>query len=89
MKTANISSKTIERLFLYRRALMLLETARAHRLRREYTSVAHLIGRAQRESDETVKHSIFARSAVLELLERRGPIREDARELALAMGLLN
>ena len=71
-----------------RRAFYLLETARAHRLRREYASVAYLLRHAVRESHDTVKHSIFARAAVLDLLEHRGPIREDARELALAIGLL-
>jgi transcriptional regulator with XRE-family HTH domain len=71
-----------------RRAFYLLETARARRLRREYASVAYLLKHAARESSDTVRHSIFARAATLELLEHRGPIREDARELALVVGLL-
>lgn len=71
-----------------RRASYMIDSARAHRMRQEHVAVVHLLGRALRESVETVRHSTYARQATLELLERRGTVREDARELALAMGLL-
>lgn len=71
-----------------RRASYLIDSARAHRMRQEHVAVVHLLGRAIRESVETVRHSTYARQATLELMERRGTVREDARELALAMGLI-
>jgi transcriptional regulator with XRE-family HTH domain len=71
-----------------RRASYLIDSARAHRMGQEHVAVVHLLGKAMRESVETVRHSTYARQATLELMERRGSVREDARELALAMGLL-
>jgi hypothetical protein len=71
-----------------RRASYLIDAARAHSHRREHVAVAHLLGLGLRQSVDTVKFSSWARGAVLDLLERRGLVREDARELALAMDLM-
>ncbi len=72
-----------------RRAFYLIESARAHSLRREHIAVVHLLTRAAtRESLDTVKHSPFARGAVYDLMDRRSAVREDARELGLVMGLV-
>lgn len=70
-----------------RRAGHLIEAARAHLLRREEVAAVHLLGRALRESVDTVRHHPYARTAALELSGRRGTVGEDARELALAIGL--
>jgi hypothetical protein len=69
-----------------RRAGYLVEAARAHHQRRDNVATMHLLGWAVRESTETVRHNGFARTASLELMELRGPVAEDARELALALG---
>ncbi|WP_433058496.1 helix-turn-helix domain-containing protein [Dactylosporangium sp. CS-033363] len=71
-----------------RRAAFLMDSARAHHQRREHVAVVHLLGRALRESVETTRHQPFARQAILELMGRRGTVRDDARELALSVGLL-
>ncbi|WP_328338745.1 helix-turn-helix transcriptional regulator [Micromonospora sp. NBC_00421] len=70
-----------------RRAGHLIDAARAHMLAREEVAGVHLLGRALRESVDTVRHNPYARSAVMELSTRRGTIGEDARELALSMGM--
>lgn len=70
-----------------RRAGHLIDAARAHLLAREDVAGVHLFGRALRESVDTVRHNPYARSAVLEMASRRGTIGEDARELALALGM--
>lgn len=70
-----------------RRAGHLIEAARAHMLRREEVAAVHLLGRALRESVDTVRHHPYARVAALELSGRRGTVGEDARELALALGV--
>lgn len=71
-----------------RRASYLIDAARAHALRREYVAVVHLLHKALRESVDTVTHSPYARTATLDLLDRGGGVRDDARELALALDLL-
>ncbi|MEN3610706.1 helix-turn-helix transcriptional regulator [Plantactinospora sp. ZYX-F-223] len=70
-----------------RRATHLVDAARAHLLRREEVATVHLLGRALRESVDTVRHRPDARVAVIELSGRQGTIGEDARELALAIGI--
>ncbi|MBO4206149.1 helix-turn-helix domain-containing protein [Micromonospora echinofusca] len=70
-----------------RRAAALIEAARAHLARREEIAAVHLLGRGLRESADTVRFNPFARAATLELTSRRGTTGEDARELALAMGM--
>lgn len=70
-----------------RRAGHLIDAARAHLLAREDVAGVHLLGRALRESVDTVRHNPYARSAVLEMSSRRGTVGEDARELALALGM--
>jgi len=71
-----------------RRAYYLIEAARAHSLRHEHTAVVHLLGKAAQVSIDTARHAPFLRAATLDLMKRRGPVREEARELALAVGLL-
>jgi hypothetical protein len=46
------------------------------------------LNRALRESVDTVRHRPNARQTVLELMERRGKVGNDARELAFTMGML-
>ncbi|MBQ0906964.1 helix-turn-helix transcriptional regulator [Micromonospora sp. U21] len=70
-----------------RRAGHLIEAARAHLLRREEVAAVHLLGRALRESVDTVRHHPYARTAAVELSSRPGTVGEDARELALAIGV--
>ena len=70
-----------------RRAAYLIDAARAHGLRREYVAVVHLLQKATRESLDTVTHSPYARMATLDLLDRGGGVRDDARELALILNL--
>ncbi|GAB3149665.1 helix-turn-helix transcriptional regulator [Micromonospora sonneratiae] len=70
-----------------RRASALIDAARAHMLRRGEVAAVHLLGRALKESGDTVRHQPYARSAVLELCGRRGTVGEDARELALTIGI--
>ncbi|MGH3679316.1 MAG: helix-turn-helix domain-containing protein [Natronosporangium sp.] len=71
-----------------RRASYLVEAARAHHQHRDDVATMHLLGWALRESTEMVRHSAFARMASLEMLDRRGPVATDARELALALGTI-
>ncbi|MFI2663765.1 helix-turn-helix domain-containing protein [Micromonospora carbonacea] len=70
-----------------RRAGHLIEAARAHLLARGEVAGVHLLGRALRESVDTVRHHPFARTAAVELSTRPGTVGEDARELALAIGV--
>ncbi|MDG4763573.1 helix-turn-helix transcriptional regulator [Solwaraspora sp. WMMD406] len=70
-----------------RRAGGLIDAARAHLMRRDEVAVVHLLGRALRESVETVRHQPYARGMAMELAGRTGVVGEDARELALAMGI--
>lgn len=71
-----------------RRAAALIEAARAHVLHRGEVAAVHLLGRALRESVDTVRHHPYARTAVLELSSRPGMVGEDARELALAIDVM-
>ncbi|MEU2702429.1 MULTISPECIES: helix-turn-helix domain-containing protein [Micromonospora] len=70
-----------------RRAAALIDAARAHLLDRGEVAAIHLLGRALRESVDTVRHNPYARTAALELSNRPGTVGEDARELALAIGI--
>ncbi|SBT43351.1 helix-turn-helix domain-containing protein [Micromonospora narathiwatensis] len=70
-----------------RRAAALIDAARAHLLNRGEVAAMHLLGRALRESVDTVRHHPFARTVALELSSRPGTVGEDARELALAIGV--
>ncbi|MCW3816605.1 helix-turn-helix domain-containing protein [Micromonospora sp. DR5-3] len=71
-----------------RRAAALIEAARAHMLNRGEVAAMHLLGRALRDSVDTVRHQPFARTVALELSSRPGTVGEDARELALAIGVM-
>jgi len=67
--------------------MRLLDVAEAHQQRAEPASVLHMIGKAHRESAETVRFNLFARQALTELSERRSAVRQDARDLAAQIGL--
>ncbi|MEO3776462.1 helix-turn-helix transcriptional regulator [Micromonospora sp. B11E3] len=71
-----------------RRAGALIEASRAHMLDRGEVAAMHLLGRALRESVDTVRHHPYARTVALELSNRPGTVGEDARELALAIGVM-
>ncbi|MEU5549846.1 helix-turn-helix transcriptional regulator [Micromonospora sp. NPDC047793] len=71
-----------------RRAAALIDAARAHMLDRGEVAAVHLLGRALRESVDTVRHNPYARTVALELSNRPGTVGEDARELALAIGMI-
>jgi hypothetical protein len=70
-----------------RRAVYLIDTARAPSLRKNNLAVVHLLGNALREAADTVRYSTFARATALELAEHGGAVRADARQLAAAIGL--
>ena len=70
-----------------RKAFFLLERARQRRGRDDDAGVLYFLTKALRESHDTTKHHPIARSAVVELSTRPGVIGEDARELALVIGL--
>ncbi len=71
-----------------KRAIRLLDIAEAHHQRAEPVGVVHMIGRAHRESAETVRYNLFARQALAELSDRRSAVRQDAQELAGQIGLV-
>jgi hypothetical protein len=71
-----------------RKAGRLLDVAEVHLLRNEPAGVVHMIGRAHREAPETVRFSLFARQALMELSSRPGAVRQDARELATAISVI-
>lgn len=70
-----------------RRAVYLIDAARAHSLRKNNLAVVHLLGDALREAAETVRYNTFARVTALELAEHGGAVRADARRLVEALGL--
>jgi len=66
-----------------RRSFHSIETARAYHLQREPVAMVHLLRIAYDESPDTARFNGFARSAVTELLHRRGnTIRADVDDLA-------
>ncbi|MFG2995537.1 helix-turn-helix domain-containing protein [Streptomyces sp. NPDC048340] len=71
-----------------RRSRHLVEAARAYGMQGEGVAAVALLGKAFRTSPETVRYSTYARM-VLPELAKTGPrmVREDARELALTLGL--
>ena len=72
---------------LTRRAFFLIEQARQRRARQDDVGVIYYLAKAMRESHDTTKHHPVARAAVVELVDRPGVVGEDARELALVIGL--
>lgn len=70
-----------------RRAHFLVEQARQRRSQHDDVGVVYYLGKALRESLDTTRHHPVARTAIVELVERPGVIGEDARELALVIGL--
>jgi transcriptional regulator with XRE-family HTH domain len=70
-----------------RRAFFLIEQARQRRSQQDDVGVLYYLTKALRESHDTTKHHPVARAAVVELVTRSGVVGEDARELALVIGL--
>jgi len=70
-----------------RRAFFLIEQARQRRAQQDDVGVLYHLTKALRESHDTTKHHPVARAAIVELVERQGMVGEDARELALVIGL--
>jgi transcriptional regulator with XRE-family HTH domain len=70
-----------------RRAVRLLDIAQAHSLRNQHAAAVHMISRAHRESAESVKFSLPARAMLVDLSQRRSSVRQDARELAMTLGI--
>lgn len=70
-----------------RRAFFLIEQARQRRAQQDDVGVLWHLSKALRESHDTTKHHPVARAAVAELVSRPGMVGEDARELALVIGL--
>ncbi|MBU2662860.1 helix-turn-helix domain-containing protein [Actinoplanes bogorensis] len=70
-----------------RRAFFLIEQARRCRGKQDDVGVVYFLGKALRESLDTTRHHPIARAAVVELVGRPGVVGEDARELALVIGL--
>jgi transcriptional regulator with XRE-family HTH domain len=70
------------------RAALLLNVAEAYHQQREPVAVLGTLNRAARASIDTVRRRPFARQVLLDLVEHRGPLRDGARDLALAVGVL-
>lgn len=73
----------------YKRAWRLLDAAEAHHMRKDKAGVVYMIRRAHHEAAGTVRFSLFARQALMELSERRSAVRDDARQLAAQIGLVS
>jgi transcriptional regulator with XRE-family HTH domain len=71
-----------------RRASLFLDTAQAHVQQRDHDAVLATLNRALRESVDTVRHRPNARQAIVELLDKRGAVRDGARALASAIGMV-
>lgn len=71
-----------------RRSFHLVESARACHLQGEDVAVVHLLKKAYKESPETVRFNLFARSTVVELAAGNNTmIRDDAQQLARNLGI--
>ncbi|WP_209444834.1 hypothetical protein [Nocardia vulneris] len=71
-----------------RRSFHTAETARAHHMHDEPLATVTLLSKANRESPDTFGFSLFARSAVPDLVEGGGAtVRTDAERLASVLGL--
>ncbi|WP_433681939.1 helix-turn-helix domain-containing protein [Nocardia sp. CA-119907] len=71
-----------------RRSFHAAETARAHHMRDEPLAAVTLLSKAEKESPDTFGFSLFARSAVPDLVEHGGQtVRSDAERLASVLGL--
>lgn len=71
-----------------RRSFHLIESARAHGMQNEGVAAVSLLQKAHKASPETIRYNTYTRM-VLPELAKTGPrmVREDARELALELGV--
>ncbi|MEV4414080.1 helix-turn-helix transcriptional regulator [Catellatospora sp. NPDC049609] len=72
----------------HRRAAAYIDIARAYQLTGDPVGLVHMIGKALRENLDVTEREPFVRQALLDLVDNGGPVRDDARELALVVGLL-
>lgn len=71
-----------------RRSYHLIETARAHNMLGESVAAVALLGKARRESLETIRFNLHTRSVLPELVKAGPPmVRDDARALAVELGV--
>jgi len=71
-----------------RRTRLMIEAARSHMLKREYTGAVHLLRRAQQTSPEATLYSAHARLMVHEMRTHAGPmLRHDVAGLADSLGM--
>jgi transcriptional regulator with XRE-family HTH domain len=74
---------------LTRQSFHAAETARAYYLRKDYVATMHMLKRARDISPDTFRFSLFARSAITDLLGNGTPvIRQDVHDLAGFLQLL-
>ncbi|REE97464.1 helix-turn-helix transcriptional regulator [Thermomonospora umbrina] len=72
-----------------RQSRYMAEVARAHHLRKDEVATVHLLKRAREASPDTLAYSLFARSAVSEMLTTGGPmVRDEVQDLALSLQLI-
>lgn len=73
---------------LDRRSRLLIETARAYQMQRDWAGALHFLRRAYRVSSEAVVYQPLARGIAIEALDDGGPLVErDAREFATLLGI--
>ncbi|WP_067708440.1 helix-turn-helix domain-containing protein [Nocardia yamanashiensis] len=71
-----------------RRSFHMAETARAYHMRDEALATVTMLTKAQKESPDTFGFSLFAQSAVPDLVENGGEtVRDDATRLAANLGI--
>lgn len=71
------------------RASLLLNLAEAYHQRREHRAMLDTMNRAATVSIDTVRRRPFARQALADMVQHRGPLRSGARRLALTVGVVN
>lgn len=72
-----------------RRARHVIEVARGHRLRADHAATLAALRLAYETAPETIRYNSYARRMTLDLLEGPAPLRRDARDLAVKVGLVN
>ena len=71
-----------------RRARHLIEVARAHDGKNDKEATVATLRRAYESAPETIRFNGYARQITLDLLDGPRPIRDDARDLAVKVGLV-
>ncbi|BCB79147.1 hypothetical protein GCM10022251_19720 [Phytohabitans flavus] len=71
-----------------RRARHLIEVARAHNLKAQHESTVATLREAYDTAPETIRYNGYARRITMELLSGPAPVRRDAHDLAVKVGLI-